>query len=313
MSHAATPVIPKLESLLPAAVLSRLDSIINCPVCQDQLDSPTTLQCGHSFCISCLEWQLRGQQAFCRSCPLCRTVFQANQGQGQGQGTAASFAVNVALRDFIDMVRDSPSASRVAAAAELARQARIWAMIESSRRENEARIEAITAAYEQEAAFRRGRALAQPCPVFGLFSHPVNDIDFSGVIRDPRYPIIGSISTPHMSSIHQIRNGGFSFSGRVSVQERVRDYETLFPLGTDAVEVLPVNAPPAVAQVQVQQTYTVEQLRAKNGIRVHVEAARKETYLTDADFLDVFKMTKEQFASLPKWRKKQKKIEAGLF
>ena len=44
-----------------------------------------------------------------------------------------------------------------------------------------------------------------------------------------------------------------------------------------------------------------------------IDKLRKEEYLSDDEFLEVFKMTKEQYLKLPKWRRINKKKEVGLF
>ena len=44
-----------------------------------------------------------------------------------------------------------------------------------------------------------------------------------------------------------------------------------------------------------------------------VDKQRKEEYLNEEEFVTVFKMSKEEFAILPKWRRLNKKKEVGLF
>jgi len=44
-----------------------------------------------------------------------------------------------------------------------------------------------------------------------------------------------------------------------------------------------------------------------------VDSSQKEMYLSDEDFLSMFKMSKSQFSALPAWKKKQKKQEFNLF
>uniref|UniRef100_A0A8C4Q061 Uncharacterized protein n=1 Tax=Eptatretus burgeri TaxID=7764 RepID=A0A8C4Q061_EPTBU len=49
---------------------------LTCPVCFELYNEPTTLPCGHSFCLVCIEtsWKSRGEDTGC-VCPSCREVF----------------------------------------------------------------------------------------------------------------------------------------------------------------------------------------------------------------------------------------------
>ena len=44
---------------------------LKCLICFDPFDQPKVLQCGHTFCLRCLE-QLSRSQDKCVSCPECR-------------------------------------------------------------------------------------------------------------------------------------------------------------------------------------------------------------------------------------------------
>ncbi|XP_061689947.1 advillin isoform X2 [Syngnathoides biaculeatus] len=61
--------------------------------------------------------------------------------------------------------------------------------------------------------------------------------------------------------------------------------------------------------------FPVEVLVKKPGSELpgDVDPTHKERYLTDADFCDIFGITKDQFAGLPRWRQLNLKKEKGLF
>ncbi|KAE9023440.1 Villin-1 [Phytophthora rubi] len=76
------------------------------------------------------------------------------------------------------------------------------------------------------------------------------------------------------------------------------------------------QAAPAAAPVSAKatgrsgETFSYEQLKAGvEGIDITV----KESYLTDAEFLTVMEMSKDDFAKLPKWKQQAKKKDTGLF
>ena len=51
--------------------LSAFENFLNCPICFDPFDQPKVLQCGHTFCLRCLEQLSRSQDKYV-SCPECR-------------------------------------------------------------------------------------------------------------------------------------------------------------------------------------------------------------------------------------------------
>jgi len=56
--------------------------------------------------------------------------------------------------------------------------------------------------------------------------------------------------------------------------------------------------------------YTIEELRRKPK---ECDQTKLETYLSDADFLKIFKMTKAQFHDQKPWKKDALKKEQGIF
>jgi len=61
-------------------------------------------------------------------------------------------------------------------------------------------------------------------------------------------------------------------------------------------------------------TINVKELRRRSiAAVIHFDVSRKEDYLSEEQFFEVFKMTKTEFDKLPKWKKEMKKKEYGLF
>ncbi|PRP83334.1 hypothetical protein PROFUN_09315 [Planoprotostelium fungivorum] len=64
---------------------------------------------------------------------------------------------------------------------------------------------------------------------------------------------------------------------------------------------------------QFSKTYPIEQLRDKDKLPSTVDKSQLEMYLSDAEFMSVFGMTKEAWTKTPGWKKTPKKKELGLF
>nr|XP_032836405.1 E3 ubiquitin/ISG15 ligase TRIM25-like [Petromyzon marinus] len=60
-----------MASTAPAA--ENVDRELTCPICLDTFDCPSTLSCGHSFCLQCLEDAWKEADSYC--CPQCRKTF----------------------------------------------------------------------------------------------------------------------------------------------------------------------------------------------------------------------------------------------
>jgi len=65
-----------------------MESLFFCSIHQDTLENPSTLHCGHNFCIECLYRVIENKKI---KCPLCKNVTPLPNGQN-------SLAVNVALQ-----------------------------------------------------------------------------------------------------------------------------------------------------------------------------------------------------------------------
>ncbi|KAL7748597.1 hypothetical protein RI367_006008 [Sorochytrium milnesiophthora] len=67
------------------------------------------------------------------------------------------------------------------------------------------------------------------------------------------------------------------------------------------------------AQQLSTSTYTLDQLRNKQGLPLGVDPAQLETYLSDAEFVKAFNMDRAAFQKLPAWKQKDSKKKVGLF
>lgn len=59
----------------PAALVEAIAEELNCPICMTFLGNPVSIDCGHTFCHSCLSglWDVPRQSQNCSyTCPLCR-------------------------------------------------------------------------------------------------------------------------------------------------------------------------------------------------------------------------------------------------
>ncbi|EFA78109.1 talinB [Heterostelium album PN500] len=73
----------------------------------------------------------------------------------------------------------------------------------------------------------------------------------------------------------------------------------------------PPTSPVAPAQpASPGQTYPISELKKKPA---HLDANNLENYLNDEDFAATFKMSREDFAKLPGWKKNKEKANHGLF
>ncbi|KAI5228244.1 E3 ubiquitin-protein ligase TRIM68 [Manis pentadactyla] len=63
----------------PAALVEAVVEEVACPICMTFLREPVSIDCGHSFCQSCLSglWEVPGEsQNWSYTCPLCRAPVQ---------------------------------------------------------------------------------------------------------------------------------------------------------------------------------------------------------------------------------------------
>ena len=51
--------------------MEKLDDILSCSICQEQFKEPTIINCGHTYCASCVQkWKETSKKS---TCPICRT------------------------------------------------------------------------------------------------------------------------------------------------------------------------------------------------------------------------------------------------
>ena len=86
---------------------------------------------------------------------------------------------------------------------------------------------------------------------------------------------------------------------------------------TEAAAALVAAQASGSAQAQYAEpgstTYPYAILKDKNSRPAEVDPSKKEMYLSDAEFTDLFKLTKTEFKKLPEWRQKALKTPMQLF
>uniref|UniRef100_A0A3Q3AMM8 Si:ch211-1n9.6 n=2 Tax=Kryptolebias marmoratus TaxID=37003 RepID=A0A3Q3AMM8_KRYMA len=54
--------------------METVDKTLKCPICQEFFEDPVTLQCGHDFCLTCIQavWETDVSPAGPFFCPECQ-------------------------------------------------------------------------------------------------------------------------------------------------------------------------------------------------------------------------------------------------
>ena len=81
----------------------------------------------------------------------------------------------------------------------------------------------------------------------------------------------------------------------------------------DAPDEIDVSNDDTNAEIQEKYFFSLDQLQAPGPYPPGIDARRREDYLSDEDFENVFEMSKEAFEEIPKWRQIQLKKLAKLF
>lgn len=75
-----------------AMVVNNLCQDLSCPICHDRLTNPASLLCGHSFCITCLDWWLNFQHQHQHQYQQCNSGMSGrggNEMNKNGRGCTA--------------------------------------------------------------------------------------------------------------------------------------------------------------------------------------------------------------------------------
>ena len=79
-----------------AELMDRIDELLKCPICLDEVADPKSLPCLHTFCFKCINAHCRdacpGDEM---NCPVCRTNFQVPP-RGVEELTSNFFVKNLA-------------------------------------------------------------------------------------------------------------------------------------------------------------------------------------------------------------------------
>ncbi|XP_078732807.1 E3 ubiquitin/ISG15 ligase TRIM25-like [Lampetra fluviatilis] len=87
-----------------AATSENMDRELICSICLDTFDCPSTLSCGHSFCLQCLEDAWKETDSYC--CPQCRKTFPRRP----------QLTRNVTIANLIEQLRVTETMAAIAAA-----------------------------------------------------------------------------------------------------------------------------------------------------------------------------------------------------
>ncbi|CAN0114040.1 unnamed protein product [Lampetra fluviatilis] len=91
-----------MASTAPA---ENVDRELTCSICLNTFDCPSTLSCGHSFCLQCLEGAWKETDLYC--CPQCRKTFPRRP----------QLTRNVTIANLIEQLRVTETMAAVSAAA----------------------------------------------------------------------------------------------------------------------------------------------------------------------------------------------------
>ena len=64
----------KRENEEQSAALETARLALGCAICQDVLEAPVSLPCGHAFCFDCIYLHFNSGDVYSRKCPTCRAI-----------------------------------------------------------------------------------------------------------------------------------------------------------------------------------------------------------------------------------------------
>ena len=140
------------------------------------------------------------------------------------------------------------------------------------------------------------------------------DAEAAAVFEDPYEKRMKSLSST--MSFSKKPSWAKNKKADVEVPETVKE-DTTTGETKEAAPSAPVAATPAPAATPTASSsgpYTLEQLKG-NPCQVHdnIDPKKKETYLSDDEFKNVFGMDRGAFNGLAAWKQKKAKMSAGLF
>ncbi|KAN0035550.1 hypothetical protein ACTA71_004830 [Dictyostelium dimigraforme] len=136
---------------------------------------------------------------------------------------------------------------------------------------------------------------------------PTNGITLKPTTPKPISPIIKSSPSPSPS----LTPTPFSTIPKSISPVVLKPTATTPKVATVASPSTPTTSPPSITSITT--FYPLSVLKQKTNLPSDIDKTCLHLYLSDEEFLSVFKMTKETFQKTPAWKTKQLRVDNGLF